>query len=146
MRAFNVGRACTGGNGRIKWRRRSLLNGDFGTFLWVLKGRNGYRVIIRIETGHSNLVSCFWPSDSGAGTVFYLEYQTIGQCIFYRFTLFCCLTCNSKNYFVYFQDWHNGALNMIKHKWQYITYINKWELFEDCQVIRPLHEIITLPF
>ena len=27
----------------------------------VLKGRNGYRVIIRIETGHSNLVSCFGP-------------------------------------------------------------------------------------
>ena len=29
--------------------------------LWVLKGRNGYCVIIRIETGHSNLVSCFGP-------------------------------------------------------------------------------------
>ena len=29
--------------------------------LWVLKGMNGCRVIIRIETGHSNLVSCFGP-------------------------------------------------------------------------------------
>ena len=27
--------------------------------LGVLKGRNWYRVVIRIETGHSNLVLCF---------------------------------------------------------------------------------------
>ena len=35
--------------------------GFFALVLWVLKGWNGYRVIIRIETGHSNLVSCFGP-------------------------------------------------------------------------------------
>ena len=33
----------------------------FLAVLRVLNGRNGYRVIIRIETGHSNLVSCFGP-------------------------------------------------------------------------------------
>ena len=35
--------------------------GFLALVLWVLKGRNGCRVIIRIETGHSNLVSCFGP-------------------------------------------------------------------------------------
>ena len=35
--------------------------GFLALVLWVLKGRTGYRVIIRIETGHSNLVSCFGP-------------------------------------------------------------------------------------
>ena len=35
--------------------------GFFALVLWVLKGMNGCRVIIRIETGHSNLVSCFGP-------------------------------------------------------------------------------------
>ena len=35
--------------------------GFLALVLWVLKGRNEYRVIIRIETGHSNLVSCFGP-------------------------------------------------------------------------------------
>ena len=35
--------------------------GFLALVLWVLKERNGCRVIIRIETGHSNLVSCFGP-------------------------------------------------------------------------------------
>ena len=35
--------------------------GFLALVLWVLKGRNGYRVIIMIETGHSNLMSCFGP-------------------------------------------------------------------------------------
>ena len=35
--------------------------GFLALVLWVLKGMNGCRVIIRIETGHSNLVSCFGP-------------------------------------------------------------------------------------
>ena len=35
--------------------------GFLALVLWVLKGRNGSRVIIRIMTGHSNLVSCFVP-------------------------------------------------------------------------------------
>ena len=35
--------------------------GFLALILLVLKARNGYRVIIRIETGHSNLVSCFGP-------------------------------------------------------------------------------------
>ena len=35
--------------------------GFLALVLWVLKGRNWYRVIIRIETGHSNLVSYFGP-------------------------------------------------------------------------------------
>ena len=35
--------------------------GFLALVLWILKGRNGCRVIIRIETGHSNLVSCFGP-------------------------------------------------------------------------------------
>ena len=39
--------------------------------LWVLKGRNGCRVIIRIETGHSNLVSCFGPRMRALAKVFY---------------------------------------------------------------------------
>ena len=35
--------------------------GFLALVLCVLKGRNEYRVIIRIETGHSNLVSFFGP-------------------------------------------------------------------------------------
>ena len=60
--AFTVGRACTGGNGRIKQIKQIVSKRGFlALVLWVLKGRNGCRVIIRIETGHSNLVSCFGP-------------------------------------------------------------------------------------
>ena len=35
--------------------------GFLALVLWVLTGSNGYRVIIRIATGHSNLLSCFGP-------------------------------------------------------------------------------------
>ena len=35
--------------------------GSLALVLRVLKGKNGCRVIFRIETGHSNLVSCFGP-------------------------------------------------------------------------------------
>ena len=48
------------------WKRQNQMapvivskRGFLALVLWVLKGRNGCRVIIRIETGHSNLVSCF---------------------------------------------------------------------------------------
>ena len=49
------------------WRQNQMASvivskrGFLALILWVLKGRNGCRVIIRIETGHSNLVSCFGP-------------------------------------------------------------------------------------
>ena len=45
--------------------------------LWVLKGRNGCRVIIRIETGHSNLVSCFGPRIRALGRYFTSAFASV---------------------------------------------------------------------
>ena len=53
----------------LHWRQRqnemapAVVNkrGFLALVLWVSMGKNGCRVIIRIETGHSNLVSCFCP-------------------------------------------------------------------------------------
>ena len=61
--------ACIQSREGMHWRERQnqmapgiVSKRGFGAFvLWVLKGRNMYRVIIRIETGHSNPVSCFGP-------------------------------------------------------------------------------------
>ena len=54
-RALAVTAESNGAGDRLSKR------GFLALVLWVLKGRNGCRVIIRIETGHSNLVSCFGP-------------------------------------------------------------------------------------
>ena len=52
-------------------------------FSWVLKGRNGYRVIIRIETGHSNLVSCFGPRIPALARYFTSDFASV-KCLSQR--------------------------------------------------------------
>ena len=62
-------RACIERGENVYWWERqnqmapaiASKRGFLTLVLWVLKGRNGYRVIIRIEIGHSNLLSCFGP-------------------------------------------------------------------------------------
>ena len=61
--------ACIQSGEGVHWRERHnqmapaivRKQGFLALVLWVLKERDGYRVIIRIETGHSNILSCFGP-------------------------------------------------------------------------------------
>ena len=51
--------------------------GFLSLVLWVSMGRNGCRVIIRIETGHSNLVSCFGPRIRALARYFTLAFASV---------------------------------------------------------------------